>query len=148
MVASFAFRCPVTGPLVSDPAELLGRQTARRCLAEKKSPAFCYSFLHQVQTAGRHRKAHWCQSGDGASRAAAGRRPSCRWQDQDQPRAPGAQPRMLLGQCFRGFVLSSRNSFVIPSSSHAPRTHVLRDFHLLNNCIYQVIIYSFSHFLN
>lgn len=47
MVASFAFRCPVAGPVVSDPAEVLGRQTARRRLAEKKPPAFCCSFLHQ-----------------------------------------------------------------------------------------------------
>lgn len=29
-----------------------------------------------------------------------------------------------------------------------PRPHVSRDFHLLNNCIYQVVIHSFPHFFN
>lgn len=49
-VVSFAFRRPVAGPLVSDPAEVWGGvgegQTARRHLEEKK-PAFRRSFLHQ-----------------------------------------------------------------------------------------------------
>ena len=83
---------------------------------------------------------------EGLMGAVTSMKPGSQWQNGGQIQSSG--PGLGLPYQANAFMVYffTTKKLICDFSPQGP--HVLRDFHLPNNYIYQGIIYSFSHFLN